>query len=112
LADTARTNSSAPAPTVSIRIPQICCATWMKSVFVRRHEAAAIPSCYTNFFKLENSDCPGFEIPLGIAAMASVSHPAVLRRRLFLRGIVQGVGFRPFVYNLAQRHGIRGFVLN
>ncbi len=84
----------------------------MKSVFVRRHEAAAIPSCYTNFFKLENSDCPGFEIPLGIAAMASVSHPAVLRRRLFLRGIVQGVGFRPFVYNLAQRHGIRGFVLN
>ncbi|EAX46503.1 (NiFe) hydrogenase maturation protein HypF [Thermosinus carboxydivorans Nor1] len=27
-------------------------------------------------------------------------------------GIVQGVGFRPFVYNLARRHGLAGWVLN
>jgi hydrogenase maturation protein HypF len=44
--------------------------------------------------------------------VATLSHPVLLRRRISLRGIVQGVGFRPFVYNLAQRTGIRGFILN
>lgn len=34
------------------------------------------------------------------------------RRRLRVRGVVQGVGFRPFVYELAGRHGLGGFVLN
>jgi hydrogenase maturation protein HypF len=34
------------------------------------------------------------------------------RRRFEIRGVVQGVGFRPFVYGLAQRHGLAGFVLN
>jgi hydrogenase maturation protein HypF len=34
------------------------------------------------------------------------------RRRLRVRGVVQGVGFRPFVYGLAGRHGLGGFVLN
>src|SRR5918912_3879916 len=34
------------------------------------------------------------------------------RRRLRVTGTVQGVGFRPFVYGLAQRHGLGGFVLN
>ncbi|WP_208985208.1 carbamoyltransferase HypF [Stappia sp. P2PMeth1] len=29
-----------------------------------------------------------------------------------VRGQVQGVGFRPFVWTLARRHGLRGFVLN
>jgi hydrogenase maturation protein HypF len=43
--------------------------------------------------------------------MATMPYPAV-RWRICVRGIVQGVGFRPFVYNLAQRIGIRGFVLN
>lgn len=32
--------------------------------------------------------------------------------QLRIRGIVQGVGFRPWVYNLARRHGLAGFVLN
>jgi len=32
--------------------------------------------------------------------------------RLSVRGVVQGVGFRPFVYSLAQRHGIAGWVRN
>ncbi len=34
------------------------------------------------------------------------------RRRFDVTGIVQGVGFRPFVYGLARRHGLSGFVLN
>ena len=29
-----------------------------------------------------------------------------------IRGVVQGVGFRPYVYNLARRHALAGFVLN
>jgi hydrogenase maturation protein HypF len=31
---------------------------------------------------------------------------------LHITGVVQGVGFRPFVYNLAGRHGVSGWVLN
>lgn len=34
------------------------------------------------------------------------------RRRFRVTGVVQGVGFRPFVYTLAERHGLAGFVLN
>ena len=34
------------------------------------------------------------------------------RRRIHVRGVVQGVGFRPFVYRLAQKHALGGFVLN
>ncbi len=33
-------------------------------------------------------------------------------RRLHVHGIVQGVGFRPFVYRLASEYGITGWVLN
>lgn len=34
------------------------------------------------------------------------------RRAIAVRGIVQGVGFRPFVYGLATRFGLGGFVRN
>ena len=34
------------------------------------------------------------------------------RRRFRVGGIVQGVGFRPFVYGLARKHRLGGFVLN
>jgi hydrogenase maturation protein HypF len=36
----------------------------------------------------------------------------VARFELRVRGVVQGVGFRPYVYQLARRHGLAGFVLN
>jgi hydrogenase maturation protein HypF len=33
-------------------------------------------------------------------------------RRIYITGVVQGVGFRPFVYNLAAELGLAGWVLN
>ncbi|MEA3418757.1 MAG: carbamoyltransferase HypF [Campylobacterota bacterium] len=33
-------------------------------------------------------------------------------RKIELTGVIQGVGFRPFVYQLARRYGLRGFVQN
>ncbi|HMA63342.1 MAG TPA: carbamoyltransferase HypF [bacterium] len=32
--------------------------------------------------------------------------------QIIVRGIVQGVGFRPFIYNLAKKYGIKGYVFN
>ena len=37
---------------------------------------------------------------------------AAVRRAFRVSGIVQGVGFRPFVYRLAMRHMLTGWVLN
>ena len=37
---------------------------------------------------------------------------AVAARRIVVEGVVQGVGFRPFVYTLAERHGLSGWVRN
>src|SRR6516165_8066255 len=34
------------------------------------------------------------------------------RLKVTVRGVVQGVGFRPFVYRLASELGLRGWVLN
>ena len=36
----------------------------------------------------------------------------IVAYRISITGVVQGVGFRPFVYNLAVRMGLRGWVLN
>jgi len=38
--------------------------------------------------------------------------PAAAALDLRIRGIVQGVGFRPFVYRLAARYALSGWVLN
>ncbi len=38
--------------------------------------------------------------------------PEICARRIVVEGRVQGVGFRPFVYRLAQAHALRGWVCN
>src|SRR5580700_5585164 len=39
-------------------------------------------------------------------------HRPVERRRFAVHGVVQGVGFRPFVWNLASRLRLSGWVCN
>ena len=41
-----------------------------------------------------------------------MSDTKIQRLRVEIRGAVQGVGFRPYVYRLAHQHGLRGWVLN
>ena len=43
---------------------------------------------------------------------APVSSSARQRAIVSVRGVVQGVGFRPFIYRLATQHGLRGWVRN
>ncbi len=35
-----------------------------------------------------------------------------VRKKFVIRGVVQGVGFRPFVYRLAEERGLSGFIRN
>ena len=44
--------------------------------------------------------------------MGGVAYSAVQLKQISIRGVVQGVGFRPFVYRLAHEHGLTGWVLN
>ncbi len=44
--------------------------------------------------------------------MRATARGARAARSLHVTGVVQGVGFRPFVHRLAVRHGLAGWVLN
>src|SRR6266566_7624604 len=50
--------------------------------------------------------------PMKGAVMLKQLDSTLERRRIIVQGIVQGVGFRPFVYSQAVRRGLAGFVLN
>lgn len=47
-----------------------------------------------------------------MTAPSAPAVPAELRHRLTVTGVVQGVGFRPFVHRIASRLGVGGFVAN
>ncbi|MGX3011265.1 Kae1-like domain-containing protein [Helicobacter sp. 23-1044] len=44
--------------------------------------------------------------------MKKISDSAIFSKKIFISGIVQGVGFRPFVSNLAKKFRLKGFVKN
>ncbi len=44
--------------------------------------------------------------------MTNLINTTTQRQRILVQGIVQGVGFRPFIYGLALRLDLAGFVLN
>jgi hydrogenase maturation protein HypF len=41
-----------------------------------------------------------------------VSNNNTARIRIEVKGVVQGVGFRPFIYRLAHKYNLAGWVMN
>src|SRR5512143_2320027 len=48
----------------------------------------------------------------GIAMATSIAGTRTVRRRMEVSGIVQGVGFRPYVYRLAKERALGGAISN
>jgi len=47
-----------------------------------------------------------------MSSMLRLPVQELTRRKITIEGIVQGVGFRPFIYNLAYTHTLKGYILN
>jgi hydrogenase maturation protein HypF len=47
-----------------------------------------------------------------VAKRQSKPDGEIVRYRIKVKGVVQGVGFRPFIYQLALTHQLKGNVLN
>jgi hydrogenase maturation protein HypF len=56
------------------------------------------------------SRSPEGDFPTDLAVSTQAGH--VRAAHIKIRGVVQGVGFRPFAYRLARAHGVAGWVLN
>ena len=75
--------------------------------------AAGTASSKVTGLKVSSSDSPVPNAPLSCLPVPSerVTKDG-LAKKISVRGVVQGVGFRPFVYRLAHEHGLTGWVLN
>ncbi len=49
---------------------------------------------------------------LDLGSKRQVDKSPRIRKEILVKGIVQGVGFRPFIYNLARSLRLKGYVLN
>lgn len=47
-----------------------------------------------------------------MSSMLRLPVQELARHKITIEGIVQGVGFRPFIYNLACTHTLKGYILN
>src|SRR5215472_10840736 len=78
---------------------------------MRKAGAGLAAICEESFGLASLSDRPQ---PKAITPMIMPARPSTLfiRKRIQVSGVVQGVGFRPFVYNLAQELALAGYTLN
>ncbi len=44
--------------------------------------------------------------------MTNIKNNNIVSKKIIVEGIVQGVGFRPFIYTIAKKNNLKGFVIN
>ena len=77
-----------------------------------RGETARLPDRFGACRGYPTNRSGGGQTSMGAAGGDTTAGMTIERRRLRVSGLVQGVGFRPFVHRLARRHSLGGFVLN